>query len=96
MRIFETCGKCGLPFWTGEYADGFGLQYVPEECRCKDPKRGSVSRRRPSRTRTRSKPSSRLSIAEQLALLTELHERGSLTEQEFQTLKSQLISGGGL
>ncbi len=37
-----------------------------------------------------------LSVAEQLAVLAELREQGSLTEQEFQTLKNRLISGDKL
>lgn len=94
--IYEPCGRCGLPYWTGEYNDGFGLQYIPNRCQCRQPKRQRVSRRRRSGNRKRAKKTSRLSIAEQLALLTELYERGSLTEQEFQTLKSRLISGGEL
>lgn len=47
-----------------------------------------------SAPRPKSQKSSRLSIAEQLAVLAELREQGSLTEQEFQTLKTRLISGG--
>ena len=37
--------------------------------------------------------SSALSIAEQLLLLAQLRDSGALTEQEFQSLKSRLISG---
>ena len=99
MYIYEDCGNCGLPYWTGEYADGFGMQYIPEKCICTPRERLRASPRRPSATKKRSatkkssKVSSRLSIAEQLAVLAELRERGALTEQEFQTLKTRLISG---
>ena len=41
----------------------------------------------------KSQDSSVLSIAEQLVLLAELRDSGALTEQEFQSLKSRLISG---
>ena len=37
--------------------------------------------------------SSVLSIAEQLVLLAQLRDSGALTEQEFESLKSRLISG---
>ena len=37
--------------------------------------------------------SSALSIAEQLLLLAQLRDSGALTEQEFESLKSRLISG---
>ena len=40
-----------------------------------------------------SPDSSVLSIAEQLVLLAQLRDSGALTEQEFQSLKSRLISG---
>ena len=41
-----------------------------------------------------SPKSSRLGIVNQLAVLAKLRKEGSLTEQEFQTLKTRLISGG--
>ena len=41
----------------------------------------------------KSQDSSVLSIAEQLVLLAQLRDSGALTEQEFQSLKSRLISG---
>ena len=37
-----------------------------------------------------------LSVAEQLAVLAKLRKEGSLTEQEFQALKTRLISGDKL
>jgi hypothetical protein len=40
------------------------------------------------------KPTSRLSVAEQLAVLVKLYEKGALTDQEFRILKTQLISRG--
>ena len=41
----------------------------------------------------KSQDSPVLSIAEQLFLLAQLRDSGALTEQEFQSLTSQLISG---
>ncbi len=41
----------------------------------------------------KSQASSALSIAEQLLLLAQLRDSGALTEWEFESLKSQLISG---
>ena len=60
---------------------------------CKCPSRSSRSEGRvPSSSSKRR--SSRLSVAEQLAVLAKLYEKGSLTEQEFKLLKSQLIARG--
>ena len=46
-----------------------------------------------SKIKNKIQDSSDLSIAEQLVLLAQLRDSGALTEQEFQSLKSRLISG---
>jgi hypothetical protein len=52
-----------------------------------------ISSERASTPKKKQARLSQMSTAEQLAVLAELHERGSLTVQEFQTLKTRLISG---
>ena len=56
--------------------------------------RDELQRRIAAGPKKKQAKTSRLSIAEQLAVLAKLRSEGSLTEKEFQTLKTQLISGG--
>lgn len=59
-------------------------------CRCHEKREKSPKASRQNTTFV----SPGLSIAEQLAVLAKLRSEGSLTEQEFQTLKTRLIVGG--
>lgn len=87
MNICEKCGGFkGDPLRT--LRRGLGSS-TTRYCTCLTPlrKRGASS------PRPKSQKSTGLSVAEQLAVLADLREQGSLTEQEFQTLKTRLISG---
>jgi len=65
----------------------------PPHCHCPRPAaKRETSRREPTQNITYVSPAP--SIADQLAVLAKLRKEGSLTEQEFQTLKTRLISGG--
>ena len=90
----RRCTECGLLISTGtntsELSLGSGRQ---PSCSC--------TRSRNKRESTRQIPtqnitydSSTLSTAEQIVLLVKLRSDGTLTEQEFQTLKNRLVSGG--
>jgi hypothetical protein len=81
------CRKCG-----GEesYRMSLGSGRVGPACSCPLPAARSEARPRS----TPNKPSSRLSVAEQLVLLVKLYEKGALSEQEFEILKSKLIAQG--
>jgi hypothetical protein len=78
------CSKCGgniyLRFGSGQRGP---ICTCPRSYEVKEPK-----------SRAKPKPSSRLSVAEQLAVLVKLHEKGALTDQEFRILKAKLIAGG--
>ena len=89
----SVCKKCGRSIDRGERLS-LGSGRVPS-CSCPRP----VARREPSRRETTQNityVSPAPSIADQLAVLAKLRKEGSLTEQEFQTLKTRLISGGKL
>ena len=81
------CRKCG-----GEesYRNSFGSGRVGPACSCPLPSARSEPRPRSAP----NKPSSRLSVAEQLVLLVKLYEKGAISEQEFKILKSKLIAQG--
>jgi hypothetical protein len=89
----RTCAICGLSISTNEltiFSLGSGMQ---PSCSCTR----STTRRQSTRqtpTQNITYVSSTPSIAEQLVLLAKLHSDGALTEQEFQTLKNRLMSGG--
>ena len=69
---------------------GLGSGRLPH-CHCPRPEaKRKTSRREPTQNITYVSPSP--SIADQLAVLAKLRKEGSLTEQEFQTLKTRLIS----
>jgi hypothetical protein len=81
-----TCPKCKkFEFRMGPYGDD-GL------CRCAE-KRRTATPREPKRNPAFE--TSSLSIVEQLERLLNLRLEGALTEEEFTTLKTRLISGGG-
>jgi hypothetical protein len=86
----RSCARCGRLISTNELSLGSGMQPT---CQCPRP----ASRRQSTRqtpTQNITYVSSTPSIAEQLVLLAKLRSDGALTEQEFQTLKSRLVSGG--
>jgi len=86
----RSCARCGRLISTNELILGYGMQPT---CQCPRP----ATRRQSTRqtpTQNITYVSSTPSIAEQLVLLARLRSDGALTEQEFQTLKSRLISGG--
>ena len=78
-----ACKKCGKlsPRLGGVYPGGF----------CKCPEKRSPSSRTSRQDTIIVSPG--LSGAEQLLVLAKLRKEGALTEQEFQTLKTRLISG---
>lgn len=81
-----TCPKCGkVEFRMGRYGDN-GI------CRCAE-KRRTTTPRVPKWNPAIE--TSSLSTVEQLERLLNLRLQGALTEEEFTTLKSRLISGGG-
>jgi hypothetical protein len=87
LYLRVSFGTCSLSWrWNAE-----GDKYVKNPYRSPF-EEGSSSRQRPTRTSASVSPA--LSIAEQLALLAKLRKEGSLTEEEFQTLKNRLIDGG--
>ena len=80
------CPKCGkVTFQMGR----FGVDGV---CRCAT--NGFTSTARKPKRNPANEASS-LSTVEQLERLLNLRLQGALTEEEFTTLKSRLISGGG-
>ena len=85
----RICRTCGLPIATGPRRLGSGVQRT---CSCPrfEAKR-ETSRREPTQNITYVSPTP--SIADQLAVLAKLRNEGSLTEQEFQALKTRLIFG---
>lgn len=93
MSKCERCGgKVGFSVHPGRVIDGRrrGLgSSTTRYCTCLK----TVHKRGASSPRPKSQKSSGLSVAEQLAVLADLREQGSLTEQEFQTMKNRLISG---
>ena len=87
----RRCTECGLLISTGtELSLGSGRQPT---CSCTRSRTQRESTRR-TPTQNITYDSSTLSIAEQLVLLVKLRSDGTLTEQEFQTLKNRLVSGG--
>lgn len=81
-----TCPKCGkFEFQMGRYGNN-GI------CRCAE-KRRAATPREPKRNPAFEAFS--LSTVEQLERLLNLRLQGALTEEEFTTLKTRLISGGG-
>jgi hypothetical protein len=89
LRLMARCKKCG-----GYQHDPmrFGSGQMAPFCKC--PTRVRSYEDRVSKPSTKSQKSSRLSTAEQLVMLAKLYKEGSLTELEFKTLKSQLLSRG--
>ena len=87
LRLVARCKKCG-----GYQHVRFGSGQLGSFCQC--PTWLDNSENRVSRSSTKSQKSSRLSTAEQLVMLAKLYKEGSLTELEFKTLKSQLLSRG--
>ena len=86
----RSCARCCRLISTNELSLGSGMQPT---CQCPRP----ATRRQSTRqtpTQNITYVSSTPSIAEQLVLLAKLRSDGALTEQEFQTLKSRLVSGG--
>jgi hypothetical protein len=99
-----VCKNCGREIDRGEDILSLGSGRQPS-CRCprpvarREPSRRPVARRETSRHETTQNityVSPAPSIADQLAVLAKLRKEGSLTEQEFQTLKTRLISGDKL
>ncbi len=87
----KICKTCGIPIRN--YV-GFGSGRLPS-CNCPRPAtKRETSRREPTQNITYVSPAP--NIADQLAVLAKLRKEGSLTEQEFQTLKTRLISGDKL
>ena len=86
----RRCTKCGRLISTNELSLGSGKQPT---CQCPRPATRRQSNRQ-TPTQNVTYVSSTPSIAEQLVLLAKLRSDGALTEQEFQTLKSRLVSGG--
>ena len=85
------CAKCGLLISTGtELSLGSGRQPT---CSCMGLRFTRQSTRQ-TPTQNITYDSSTLSVAEQIVLLVKLRSDGSLTEQEFQTLKNRLVLGG--
>lgn len=92
----NRCTTCGLIILSEEdranRAVSLGSGIVPA-CRCSRPRaRRATSRREPIQNITYVAPAP--SIADQLAVLAKLLKEGSLTKEEFQTLKTRLISDG--
>jgi hypothetical protein len=87
----NPCTRCGL--YKGENSPlSLGSGRRPT-CQCPRP----AARRQSTRqtpTQNITYVSSTPSIAEQLVMLAKLRSDGALTEQEFQTLKNRLVSGG--
>lgn len=94
----KRCSTCGHAILTEEQwhrrntSLGSGRQPA---CVCRRPAARRASSRRES-TQNITYVSPAPSIADQLAVLAKLCKEGSLTEQEFQTLKTRLISGDKL
>jgi hypothetical protein len=87
----RRCAKCGLLISTGtELSLGSGRQPT---CSCTGLRFTRQSTRQ-TPTQNITYDSSTLSVAEQIVLLVKLRSDGSLTEQEFQTLKNRLVLGG--
>lgn len=83
----DKCSRCGKggPRLGGRYSkDAF--------CSC--PKEKPAAKPRTPR-QSPTFESASLSVAEQLVLLVQLRQQGALTEEEFATLKSRLVNGGG-
>ena len=92
MVVWNVCNICGLWIEDVETIRSLGSGRQPS-CSCPHPEvRRKPSRREPTQNITYVSPAP--SIADQLAVLAKLRKEGSLTEQEFQTLKTRLISGG--
>ena len=90
MALMARCKKCG-----GYQHDPMrlGSGRLTPFCTC--PTKAINYEARVPRTRSAPKDSSsRLSVAEQLAVLAKLRENGAITEQEFKLLKAQLIARG--
>jgi hypothetical protein len=96
----SLCSTCGHLILTDEALErrskrlGSSGRQSPL-CLCLHPKPRRASSRRES-TQNITYVSPAPSIADQLAVLAKLRKEGSLTEQEFQTLKTRLISGDKL
>ena len=87
----RRCAKCGLLISTGtELSLGSGRQPT---CSCMGLRFTRQSTRQ-TPTQNITYDSSTLSTAEQIVLLVKLRSDGTLTEQEFQTLKNRLVLGG--
>ncbi len=86
-----TCKNCGGALKRTYMPRGMGSS-TTIYCNCAGLR--TVHKHGASTPKKKSSESSRLSIAEQLVVLAGLRFEGSITEQEFQTLKTRLISGG--
>lgn len=91
----NRCARCGYIILSAEAQErrenslGSGRQPA---CVCRRPTaRRATSRREPAQNITYVAPAP--SIADQLAVLAKLFKEGALTKEEFQHLKTRLISG---
>lgn len=92
----NRCARCGYIILSKEararQAERLGSGRQPT-CVCPRPStRRAIQHREPTQNITYVVPPP--SIADQLAVLAKLLKEGSLTKEEFQTLKTRLISGG--
>ena len=103
MSVCKNCGNSIYEEGTYEEETPRSMGMSLPTCSCprpvarREPSRRPVARREPARrepTQNITYVSPAPSIADQLAVLAKLRKEGSLTEQEFQTLKTRLISGG--
>jgi hypothetical protein len=102
------CANCGDFIYTEQQLrrlnETLGSAPVPCRCRRPAPEPSIQNRSIPAqRRRPRIEPTQNVtyvapapSIADQLAVLARLFREGSITKEEFEILKSRLISGGEL
>lgn len=92
------CARCGRRILSKRERDEFAMRLGSgrePSCICPRPTaRRAGPRHEPAQNITYVAPAP--SIADQLAVLAKLFKEGSLTKEEFQHLKSRLISGGEL
>lgn len=89
----QVCSRCKnyIREFNEHRPRGLGHSTV-QYCMCGPLRKPETLRKEPTQTITYVSPAP--SIADQLAVLAKLRKEGSLTEQEFQTLKARLIDGG--
>ena len=102
----ERCTTCGRIILTEkekmEMRLTLGSGRQPScGCRRPTPRRETPRRETPRRGTPRREPTQNItyvapapSITEQLEVLAKLFKEGAITKEEFQTLKTRLISGG--